>query len=149
MAAGTQFASAWGDVVAKVGSKIFAFLGTTSLGVKAAATREEADDLRMQLLDAVGVETAFTSFQGVGYFRLSVHLYTEQADLAKEALDRWHDGRGFGKSGQNDNEFIAANPGHQIRFGKTVPNQFRGSHQQIIALFKTKFCRFHNCTSCN
>jgi isopenicillin-N epimerase len=45
------------------------------------ATREEADDLRMQLLDTVGVETAFTSFQGVGYFRLSVHLYTEQSDL--------------------------------------------------------------------
>jgi isopenicillin-N epimerase len=45
------------------------------------ATREEADALRMDLLDAVGVETAFTSFRGVGYFRLSAHLYTEQSDV--------------------------------------------------------------------
>lgn len=36
-----------GDVVVKVGSKIFAFLGgesSTSVGVKAAATREAADE---------------------------------------------------------------------------------------------------------
>jgi predicted DNA-binding protein (MmcQ/YjbR family) len=36
-----------GDVVAKVGSKIFAFLGSpggTTLGVKSARTREEADE---------------------------------------------------------------------------------------------------------
>ena len=46
------------------------------------ASREEADDLRMQLLDEVGVETAFTSFRGIGYFRLSVHLYTEASDFA-------------------------------------------------------------------
>lgn len=45
------------------------------------ASREEADALRMDLLDAVGVETAFTSFRGVGYFRLSAHLYTEQSDF--------------------------------------------------------------------
>ncbi|MEJ1087887.1 aminotransferase class V-fold PLP-dependent enzyme [Microbacterium sp. Mu-80] len=45
------------------------------------ATREEADELRMQLLDEVGVETAFTSFRGIGYFRLSVHLYTETSDF--------------------------------------------------------------------
>ncbi|WP_309105180.1 aminotransferase class V-fold PLP-dependent enzyme [Microbacterium sp.] len=45
------------------------------------ATREEADELRMQLLDETGVETAFTSFRGVGYFRLSVHLYSEAADF--------------------------------------------------------------------
>ncbi|MFE6735010.1 aminotransferase class V-fold PLP-dependent enzyme [Microbacterium sp. NPDC057650] len=43
--------------------------------------REAADGLRMQLLDAVGVETAFTSFDGVGYFRLSAHLYTEASDF--------------------------------------------------------------------
>lgn len=46
------------------------------------ATREEADALRMDLLDAVGVETAFTSFRGIGYFRLSAHLYTEESDFA-------------------------------------------------------------------
>lgn len=45
------------------------------------ATREDADELRMRLLDEVGVETAFTSFRGVGYYRLSVHLYTESADF--------------------------------------------------------------------
>ncbi|MCE4026429.1 aminotransferase class V-fold PLP-dependent enzyme [Microbacterium sp. Au-Mic1] len=44
-------------------------------------TREEADDLRMRLFDEVGVETAFTSFAGSGYFRLSAHLYSEAADF--------------------------------------------------------------------
>jgi isopenicillin-N epimerase len=44
-------------------------------------TREEADELRMQILDRAGVETAFTSFDGVGYLRLSVHLYTEPSDF--------------------------------------------------------------------
>ncbi|NDL55772.1 aminotransferase class V-fold PLP-dependent enzyme [Phytoactinopolyspora mesophila] len=46
-----------------------------------ARTREEADDLRMQILDRTGVETAFTSFDDVGYLRLSVHLYTESSDF--------------------------------------------------------------------
>lgn len=45
------------------------------------STREEADALRMELLDATGVETAFTSFRGIGYFRLSAHLYTEASDF--------------------------------------------------------------------
>lgn len=45
------------------------------------ASREEADELRMELLDETAVETAFTSFRGVGYFRLSVHLYTEASDI--------------------------------------------------------------------
>ncbi|GAA1541597.1 isopenicillin-N epimerase [Microbacterium ginsengiterrae] len=44
-------------------------------------TREEADALRMTLFDTVGVETAFTSFEGRGYYRLSVHLYTEISDF--------------------------------------------------------------------
>lgn len=44
-------------------------------------SREEADALRMQLFDEVGVETAFTSFAGAGYFRLSAHLYTEASDF--------------------------------------------------------------------
>lgn len=44
-------------------------------------TREEADALRMTLFDNVGVETAFTSFEGRGYYRLSVHLYTELSDF--------------------------------------------------------------------
>lgn len=33
-----------GDIVAKVGPKIFAFLGADSVGVKCAATREAADE---------------------------------------------------------------------------------------------------------
>lgn len=41
----------------------------------------EADALRMDLLDETGVETAFTSFRGVGYYRLSVHLYTDSSDI--------------------------------------------------------------------
>ncbi|MEV7632470.1 aminotransferase class V-fold PLP-dependent enzyme [Microbacterium sp. NPDC089318] len=45
------------------------------------ATREEADALRMDLFDEEGVETAFTSFRGIGYFRLSAHLYTEPSDF--------------------------------------------------------------------
>jgi isopenicillin-N epimerase len=45
------------------------------------ATREEADALRMDLLDETAVETAFTSFRGIGYFRLSAHLYTEASDF--------------------------------------------------------------------
>ncbi|MFC7787545.1 aminotransferase class V-fold PLP-dependent enzyme [Microbacterium sp. MAHUQ-60] len=44
-------------------------------------TREEADALRMTLFDRVGVETAFTSFEGRGYYRLSVHLYTDASDF--------------------------------------------------------------------
>lgn len=44
-------------------------------------TREEADALRMTLFDRVGVETAFTSFEGRGYYRLSVHLYTDSSDF--------------------------------------------------------------------
>ncbi|MFI9505082.1 MmcQ/YjbR family DNA-binding protein [Nocardia sp. NPDC052566] len=34
-----------GDIVAKVGDKIFAFLGGTSIGLKCGRTREEADEL--------------------------------------------------------------------------------------------------------
>lgn len=43
--------------------------------------REDADELRMRLLDLTGIEAAFTSFAGVGYLRLSVHLYTEARDF--------------------------------------------------------------------
>ncbi|PUB24934.1 isopenicillin-N epimerase [Promicromonospora sp. AC04] len=43
--------------------------------------RTDADELRLRLLDLAGVETAFTSVEGVGYLRLSVHLYTEPSDF--------------------------------------------------------------------
>ena len=45
-----------GDVVAKVGPKIFAFVGSgTSVGVKCAATREEADEWLQRFPDDVAV----------------------------------------------------------------------------------------------
>lgn len=47
------------------------------------ATREEADALRAEILPATGIETAFTSFGGEGYVRLSVHLYTEASDIER------------------------------------------------------------------
>ncbi|MFD2028828.1 aminotransferase class V-fold PLP-dependent enzyme [Promicromonospora aerolata] len=43
--------------------------------------RRDADELRRRLLDLAGVESAFTSIGGVGYLRLSVHLYTEPRDF--------------------------------------------------------------------
>ncbi|MFI9485762.1 aminotransferase class V-fold PLP-dependent enzyme [Promicromonospora sp. NPDC052451] len=43
--------------------------------------RTDADELRLRLLDLAGVESAFTSFGGVGYLRLSAHLYTEPRDF--------------------------------------------------------------------
>lgn len=43
--------------------------------------RRDADELRLRLLDLAGIESAFTSVAGVGYLRLSVHLYTEQRDF--------------------------------------------------------------------
>ncbi|MFD9595201.1 aminotransferase class V-fold PLP-dependent enzyme [Kitasatospora sp. NPDC059973] len=45
-----------------------------------AATRLEADALRDRVAAELGVEAAFTSFDGVGYFRLSTHVYNTAAD---------------------------------------------------------------------
>lgn len=44
------------------------------------ATRLEADALRDRMAHELGVEAAFTSFGGVGYFRLSTHVYNTAAD---------------------------------------------------------------------
>lgn len=44
-----------GDVVAKVDTKIFAFTGEGSVGVKCAATREEADEWLRQYPDDAAV----------------------------------------------------------------------------------------------
>ncbi|MGC0252430.1 aminotransferase class V-fold PLP-dependent enzyme [Pseudactinotalea sp. Z1748] len=43
-------------------------------------TREDADRLRDEILQALGIEAAFTSFDGRGYCRLSTHAYTVAAD---------------------------------------------------------------------
>ncbi|MEU8824688.1 aminotransferase class V-fold PLP-dependent enzyme [Streptomyces sp. NPDC048636] len=45
-----------------------------------AASREEADALRDRVAGELGVEAAFTSFGGVGYMRLSAHIYNTAAD---------------------------------------------------------------------
>jgi predicted DNA-binding protein (MmcQ/YjbR family) len=44
-----------GDHVAKVHEKIFAFMGATTLGVKAGATREEADEWLLRYPDDAAV----------------------------------------------------------------------------------------------
>jgi len=43
-------------------------------------TRVEADALRDRVAEGLGVEAAFTSFDGVGYLRLSAHVYNTAAD---------------------------------------------------------------------
>lgn len=43
-------------------------------------TRLDADALRDRMAHELNVETAFTSFGGVGYFRLSTHVYNTAAD---------------------------------------------------------------------
>jgi predicted DNA-binding protein (MmcQ/YjbR family) len=45
----------WGDPVAKVGGKIFAFLGEGSLGVKCGRDAEEAAELRLRYPEEVSV----------------------------------------------------------------------------------------------
>ena len=48
--------SPWeGDQVAKVGAKIFAFLGSESVGLKCGATREEADEWLARFPDDASV----------------------------------------------------------------------------------------------
>lgn len=60
-----------------------------------AASRIEADALRDRAARELGVETAFTSFGGTGYLRLSAHVYNTAADyeyFAEEcvpALGAW------------------------------------------------------------
>ncbi|MFF7203082.1 MULTISPECIES: aminotransferase class V-fold PLP-dependent enzyme [unclassified Streptomyces] len=44
------------------------------------ASRVEADALRDRVAEELGVEAAFTSFDGVGYLRLSAHVYNTAAD---------------------------------------------------------------------
>ncbi|SEB56721.1 aminotransferase class V-fold PLP-dependent enzyme [Streptomyces melanosporofaciens] len=44
------------------------------------ATRVEADALRDRVAGELGVEAAFTSFGGIGYLRVSAHVYNTAAD---------------------------------------------------------------------
>jgi isopenicillin-N epimerase len=43
-------------------------------------TRIEADALRDRATAELGLEAAFTSFDGIGYLRLSAHVYNTPAD---------------------------------------------------------------------
>ncbi|MDK1347006.1 aminotransferase class V-fold PLP-dependent enzyme [Streptomyces sp. 378] len=52
-----------------------------------AANRIEADALRDRVARELGVEAAFTSFDGVGYMRLSAHVYNVAADYEYFAED--------------------------------------------------------------
>jgi isopenicillin-N epimerase len=45
------------------------------------SSHPEADALRDRAVKELGVEAAFTSFAGVGYFRLSTHVYNTAADF--------------------------------------------------------------------
>ena len=49
------------------------------------SSHSESDALRDRVVRELGVEAAFTSFSGVGYFRLSTHLYNTAADFEEFA----------------------------------------------------------------
>ena len=44
-------------------------------------TREEADAMRVPFSDQTGLAVSFTSFEGIGYLRLSAHVYTSVHDF--------------------------------------------------------------------
>lgn len=52
-----------------------------------AGSRIEADALRDRAARELGVEAAFTSFDGIGYMRLSAHVYNTAADYEYFAED--------------------------------------------------------------
>lgn len=79
-----------GDVVIKVGSKIFAFLGSenpTSIGVKCAATRDEADEWVLRYPEDA---SAMAYIGRHGWNRLQIGGAIPAAEL-REALDTSYD----------------------------------------------------------
>lgn len=66
-----------GDVVAKVGPKIFAFLGADSLGVKLGANRSEADEWLARYPDDASVMAYIGRF-GWNTLRLGGQIPTEE-----------------------------------------------------------------------
>ena len=52
-----------------------------------AGSRIEADEMRDRAARELGVEAAFTSFDGIGYMRLSAHVYNTAADYEYFAED--------------------------------------------------------------
>ena len=72
-----------GDTVAKVGDKIFAFLGSESIGLKCARSREEADEWLHRFPEDASV-MAYIGRHGWNTFRTEGAI--DEVDLA-EALD--------------------------------------------------------------
>ncbi|WP_405010096.1 aminotransferase class V-fold PLP-dependent enzyme [Kitasatospora sp. NBC_01539] len=78
---GEAFAELTGECAAvDVGMPVNA-LRLVRLPAGLAGTRAEADALRDRFAAELGVEAAFTSFGGVGYVRLSTHVYNTAADF--------------------------------------------------------------------
>ena len=76
-----------GDEVAKVGPKIFAFLGAVSVGVKCGATRDEADEWLVRFPDDASV-MAYIGRSGWNTLRIDGAIPDE--DLV-EAVDASYD----------------------------------------------------------
>ena len=76
-----------GDGVAKVGSKIFAFLGSESVGVKAASTREEADEWLARYPDDASV-MAYIGRSGWNTLQISGAI---PDDELRDAIDTSYD----------------------------------------------------------
>ncbi|HZB48261.1 MAG TPA: MmcQ/YjbR family DNA-binding protein [Mycobacteriales bacterium] len=76
-----------GDTVAKVGPKIFAFLGAESVGVKCGATRDEADEWLARYPDDAAV-MAYIGRSGWNTLRLDGAIPDEEL---REAIDTSYD----------------------------------------------------------
>ena len=76
-----------GDTVAKVGPKIFAFLGTESVGVKCGSGREEADEWLARYPDDAAV-MAYIGRSGWNTLRLGGAI---PDDEIREAVDASYD----------------------------------------------------------
>ena len=76
-----------GDVVAKVGDKIFAFVGSTSVGLKCGRTREEADELVLVHPEDVSA-SAYIGRYGWNVVKLGGSV---PADELRELIDQSYD----------------------------------------------------------
>ena len=76
-----------GDHVAKVHEKIFAFLGSETVGVKAGATREEADEWLARYPDDASV-MAYIGRHGWNTLRVEAAI---PDDALREAIDTSYD----------------------------------------------------------
>lgn len=76
-----------GDHVAKVGPKIFAFMGSETVGLKCGATREEADEWLARFPDDASV-MPYIGRSGWNTLRLSGAI---PADDLREAVDASYD----------------------------------------------------------